>query len=157
VLRGFYALEQNNLVFWIQCVVAATNIGVALLLVREVDALDTAPALVLAYGAAYAVGASLSYALLARRVGGLDTAKLLRFLVRLAIATGLATAATAAAAYGLHLVVGSDSLPAALVSTLGAGLVGGIVLLVLARMMRVEELTSMVDTITRRLPLPRRH
>ena len=156
VLRGFYALEQNNLVFWIQCVVAVTNICVALVLVREVDALDTAPALVLAYGAAYAVGASLSYALLARRVGGLDTAQLLRFLVRLAIATGLATAAAGAAAYGLHLVVGTDSLPAALVSALGAGLVGGIVLLVLARMMRVEELTSMVDTITRRLPLPRR-
>ncbi|GAA4748123.1 hypothetical protein GCM10023350_36310 [Nocardioides endophyticus] len=157
VLRGYYALEQNSLVFWIQCVVAATNIAAALVLVRAVDDLDTAPALVLAYGAAYAVGATLSYALLARRVGGLDTAKLLRFLVRLAIATGLATGAAAASAYGLHLLVGVDSLPAALVSAVGAGLVGGAVLLVVARAMRIQELTSMVDTITRRLPLPRRH
>ena len=34
LLRGFYALEQNRRVFWIQCVIAATNIVAALLLVR---------------------------------------------------------------------------------------------------------------------------
>ena len=49
MLRGFYALERNRTVFWIQCVVAATNIAVALVLVRATDAEHTAPALVLAY------------------------------------------------------------------------------------------------------------
>src|SRR6478609_1660687 len=50
MLRGFYALERTNVVFWIQCVVATTNVVVAVVLVEVVDGLATAPALVLAYG-----------------------------------------------------------------------------------------------------------
>ncbi len=38
MLRGFYALERTRTVFWIQCVVAATNIVVAVVLVRMTDA-----------------------------------------------------------------------------------------------------------------------
>ena len=38
MLRGFYALEQTRTVFLIQCVVAATNIVAAVLLVREATA-----------------------------------------------------------------------------------------------------------------------
>ena len=35
VLRGFYALERNRLVFFVQCAVAATNIVAAVALVRR--------------------------------------------------------------------------------------------------------------------------
>ena len=29
MLRGFYALERTRTVFWVQCVIAATNIALA--------------------------------------------------------------------------------------------------------------------------------
>ena len=156
MLRGFYALERTDVVFWIQCVVATTNIVMAIVLVKAVDGLATAPALVLAYASSYVVGAALSYAVLTRRLGGLESAVLLRFVVRLAIATALATGAGAGTAYLVHQVVGIGSWPAAFVSAGLVGLVGLVVLLVCARAMRLEELTSMVDTVTRRLPFPRR-
>ena len=74
MLRGFYALELNRTVFWIQCAVAATNIVVALAVaVHATDAEHTSPALVVAYAASYAVGSVLSYTVLRRRLGGLET------------------------------------------------------------------------------------
>ncbi|WP_235547720.1 MULTISPECIES: murein biosynthesis integral membrane protein MurJ [unclassified Nocardioides] len=156
VLRGFYALERNGQVFWIQCVVAVVNIAAAVALVRGLDDLDTASSLVLAYGAAYAVGATLSYAMLARRVGGLETATLLRFLLRLAIAVVLAVAAAGGSTYLLHELLDGGSWVAAAVTLAVAGLAGGLVLVGTARALRLTELTSIVDTLARRLPLPRR-
>ncbi|MFC7495543.1 MULTISPECIES: murein biosynthesis integral membrane protein MurJ [unclassified Nocardioides] len=156
VLRGFYALELTRTVFWIQCAVAATNIVAALVLVGVTDAEATAPALVLAYTCSYVVGAVISYAMLSRRLGGLDTRGLVRFLGRLLVAALLAAAAAAGTAYLLHDLIGVDRLWAALVSLAATGAVGGLVLLGMARAMHLDELTSMVDTVTRRLPLPRR-
>ena len=101
VLRGFYALERTRTVFFIQCAVAATNIVVAIVLVARTDPEHTAPALVLAYTASYAVGSVVSYLVLRRVLGGLRTPELVRFLVRLAIATGAATAV----ALGLALLL----------------------------------------------------
>ena len=49
--------------------------------------------LVVAYLASYAVGAGLSFVLLQRRVGGLEAAQLLRFLVRMALVLAAAGAA----------------------------------------------------------------
>lgn len=82
MLRGFYALEQTRLVFFIQCAIAATNIVAAVLLVAAASREGTSPALVAAYGTAYAVGSAISYAVLRRRLGGLDTPRLVRFLAR---------------------------------------------------------------------------
>jgi len=157
VLRGFYALERNAQVFWIQCVVAVVNIVVAVALVHGVDDLGTASALVLAYAAAYAVGASVSYAVLARRLGGLETPALVRFLLRLAVATVLAVAAAGGSACLLHELLDGGSWLAAALTLAISGLAGGLVLVGTARVVRLTELTSMVDTLTRRLPLPRRH
>jgi putative peptidoglycan lipid II flippase len=156
VLRGFYALERNAQVFWIQCVVAAVNIVAAVTLVHHVDSLDTASALVAAYSAAYAVGAVVSYGLLSRRVGGLEGAELLRFLLRLAIPTVLAVAAAGGSTYLLHDLLDGGSWLAAALTLAVAGLAGGLMLVGTARVVRLTELTSLVDTLARRLPLPRR-
>ncbi len=83
LLRGFYALEQNRLVFFIQCGIAVTNIVAAVALTHGAAVSQVAPRLVVSYACSYAVGAALSYALLSRRVGGLHGRVLVRFLVRL--------------------------------------------------------------------------
>lgn len=156
VLRGFYALELTRTVFWIQCAVAGTNIAVAILLVREATAADTSPALVLAYSASYLVGSVLSYAVLRRILGGLHGPELLRFLVRMGIVAGLATAAAAGTSYLLDLLDDDPGWLLAVTRLAVVGVVDAAVLLVLARVFRVRELTSIVDTLTRRLPLLRR-
>jgi putative peptidoglycan lipid II flippase len=93
VLRGFYALELNRTVFVIQCAVATTNIVAAAILVAQSSREFTAPALVLGYAASYAVGALASYAVLRRRLNGLETARLLRFLGKTVAAALASTAA----------------------------------------------------------------
>ncbi|MBA2955053.1 murein biosynthesis integral membrane protein MurJ [Nocardioides sp. MAH-18] len=156
VLRGFYALEMTRTVFWIQCAVAGTNIVVAMLLVREATAAETSPALVLAYSASYLVGSCLSYAVLRRLLGGLHTPALVRFLVRMAIVAGLATAAAAGTAYLLDSVADDESWILAVVRLTVVGAVDAVVLVALARAFHVRELTSMIETITRRVPVLRR-
>ena len=64
VLRGYYALELNRTVFFVQCGVAATNIVAAIALVAATSAEHTSPALVVAYAASYVVGSVVSYLLL---------------------------------------------------------------------------------------------
>lgn len=151
LLRGFYAREENRTVFFIQCAVAATNIVAALVLVRTTSAHDTAPALVLAYTASYAVGAALSYTVLARRVGGLKTRTLVRFLLRILIASAAGLAVTRAL---VALVPGFGGGHGLVVAALQAGVIGVVglaVVLAMARLMRITELTDIVATFARRL------
>jgi putative peptidoglycan lipid II flippase len=157
MLRGFYALELTRTVFWIQCAVAATNIAVAVVLVRVTDAAHTSPALVLAYTASYLVGSLISYVVLLRLLGGLRTPALVRFLVRMLIAALASTAAAAAATYLLHRADDHPSWYVAAVWVAVITLVDVVVFVLLARVLRLREVTAVVDTITRRLPLPRRH
>ncbi|GAA5105268.1 hypothetical protein GCM10023339_00960 [Alloalcanivorax gelatiniphagus] len=151
MLRGFYALEMTRLVFFVQLAVSATNIAVATALVPSRPAEETAPMLVVAYLSSYAVGAVASFVLLQRTVGGLEAPRLLRFLVRMA----LVLAAAGAAAWLVELALaGLGEHPGPAVGLLRggtAGLVGFVVVLLLARLLRVREVTSLVDTVAARL------
>jgi putative peptidoglycan lipid II flippase len=156
LLRGFYALEQTRTIFWNQCWVAATNIVLAIVLVRSTDPRHTAPSLVVAYAASYLVGSVLSYVSLRRRLNGLDGAVLLRFVVRLLLATLAATGLAWVVFWGLGAVDGDPSWP---VSVLEAAVITAVdvaVFVVLARAMRLDEVTAMIRTVTRRVPVPGR-
>ena len=161
VLRGFYALELNKLVFFVQCAIAGTNIGLAVLFVSRVDPWDTSPMLVLAYGGAYTVGASLSSLVLLRtlRRGGMPKGAVWHrrgFLVRLLAAS----AVVFVVARFLDIVV-TDTvvelagahphwLWAALeVAVVSAG--AGAALLGVARPLGLDDVTSVADTVARRL------
>jgi putative peptidoglycan lipid II flippase len=151
VLRGFYALEQNRTVFWIQCAVATTNIVVAVVVVARTDAENTSPALVLAYTAAYVVGSLLSYTVLRARLGGLETPQLLHFLARLALAVAVSTAVALAVSAALHAVTDS---PHWLLAAVIAGVVmtlDGVVFVLVAKAIRIREVTSVLETVTGRL------
>ena len=151
MLRGFYAMEMTRLVFFIQLAVSATNVVVAVLLVPARPPEDTAPMLVVAYLSSYAVGAVVSFVLLRRTVGGLETPQLLRFLVRMA----LVLAFTGAAAWGVErALAGMGEYPGPFPSLLRGGLsaaAGMLIFLAGARLLRVQEVTSLVDTVAARL------
>ncbi len=152
MLRGFYALEQTRTVFFVQCGIAATNIAVALVVVGATDARFTSPALVIAYTASYAVGSVVSYLMLRRVLGGLRTHVLLRFLVRMAVAAGTSTAAAWLVATLLRGLVDEPGQLTALATGLATLAVDVAVFLVLARVMRLREVTEVMDVVRRRLP-----
>ena len=158
MLRGFYALERTRTVFWVQCVIGAVNITLAVVLVNATDADFTAPALAIAYAGAYGVGACGSYLMLRHVLGGLRTPTLLRFLVRVAVAGFLAAVAAFATARGFDALFDASS--AGLVrSVLFLGLVtlvDGVVFLLLARVLRIHEVNELVEGVMTRLPLPHR-
>lgn len=151
MLRGFYAMEMTRLVFFIQLAVSLTNIVVASVLVPNRPLEETAPMLVVAYLASYVVGAVVSFAVLQRTVGGLEAPRLVRFLVRMA----LVLAAAAAAAWLVELALSGlgDRPPPFVALFRGAlsGLAGGVVVLAGSRLLRVREVTTLVDTVAARL------
>jgi putative peptidoglycan lipid II flippase len=153
MLRGFYSLERNRTVFQIQCGIAATNIVLAVLVTSWTDPQDTAPGLVLAYDGSYAVGAMLSYLVLRRVLGGLDTPVTVRFLVRMVLASAIAAgAALAFRAAVLSVWELGDGKLQAVVLLLGIGAVDLVALLLLARVMRIREVNDVVSLVTSRLP-----
>ncbi|WP_323792124.1 murein biosynthesis integral membrane protein MurJ [Nocardioides sp.] len=155
MLRGFYALEQTRTVFFIQCGVAAVNITAALVLVGLASRAGTSPALVAAYGTSYAVGAFLSSLVLSRSLGGdgvLQGRRTLRFLVRLGFVVIGSTAIAGLVALGLGATDGADSsLLAALVRTAVVGVVDVVVFVVLAKVFRLREVTSVISLVSSRL------
>jgi putative peptidoglycan lipid II flippase len=151
MLRGFYAMEMTRLVFFIQLAVSLTNIGVATALVPSRPAEETAPMLVVAYLASYVVGAVVSFVVLRRTVGGLETPQLVRFLVRMAVLL----LAAGAAAWLVELALGGlGERPGPFVALLRGGLsalAGGFVVLAGAHLLHVREVTTLVDTVAGRL------
>ena len=152
MLRGFYALERTRTVFYIQCAVAATNVLAAVVLVGRTNPVHTSPALVVAYAASYAVGSAASYAVLRGQLGGLETRRLIRFLVRLGIAVAVSTVVAYLVARGLD---GLSERPNQLVAAgraLAVTVADVLIFVAAARMLRLTEVTSVIDTLLRRRP-----
>ena len=153
IARGYYALERTRTVFWIQCAITVVNIVAAVALVRETSAQNTTPALAVAYTAAYAVGAVLAFIILARILGGLETPRLVRFLIRTTLAAGIASAVAWPVSLGVTEILGDDrSKVAAVVYLAVVAGTHGLVFLGAARAMRVTEVTELVGWATSRIP-----
>ena len=151
VLRGYYAVEDTKTPFFIQCVIAAVNIALAIALTLVVEPRLVAPVLALAYGASYTVGALVSLAVLGRRLEGLRLGQLSSFVVRVAAAAVPAAALAWLAVAGLQsggLEIASkiDSL----VLLLTGGLLGMAVYVGLARTLRIGEITQLLRLVASR-------
>lgn len=151
VLRGFYAMEMTKAAFWVQCVIGAVNISLAVLLTRDIEPARTASRLVLAYAGAYAVGALVSYLVLRRVVGTLETRRLVGFGVRALVAVGGATAVAAGLTWLLGQAWEEPTKLEAVLTLLAVGLVHITVYLLLARLLRLAEVTQVLGVLTRRL------
>lgn len=149
-LRGFYALEDTRTPFFVQCVVAAVNVSAALV-VSWVFPYVSSVGLAASFSLAYTVGAFVSTAALARRLGGLHRVELGWFLGRATLATVPAALATL---LGLVLVQaavpGDGRLRTALALAVGGGL-GAATFLATARVFRLTEVSQILDLVTARV------
>jgi putative peptidoglycan lipid II flippase len=151
MLRGFYANENNRTPFFIQVVIAAVNIGLAFKLASSVEPDRVAMMLALSFGIAYLVGAILSATMLAFAVGNVFDWEMLVFTVRLVVACGLAAFVALGFAHGLD-TAGIEPARAVggAITTAVAGLAGAITYVISARVLGMDQLTYVVDTLRRR-------
>ena len=151
MLRGFYANEDNRTPFFIQVVIATVNIGLAYHLATTVEPARVAMMLALSYGIAYLVGSVLSASLLAFSVGNVFDWEMLVFVIRLVVACGLAAFVALGFAHGLD-TAGIE--PARAVgggiTTVVAGFAGAVTYVTAARVLGMDQLTYVVDTLRRR-------
>ncbi|MGC0312249.1 murein biosynthesis integral membrane protein MurJ [Kitasatospora acidiphila] len=149
LLRGFYAYEDTRTPFSNTVWVAATQAGAALLCYLVLPAQWAVTGMALGYGTAYVVGVAVAAPKLKRRIGGLDTARITKTYVRLAIACLPA----GAAGFLLALALGSvlSGWLGNVVAVLVAGAAQLALFVVLARRMRIEELNAMIGMVRNRL------
>ncbi|GAA3962526.1 hypothetical protein GCM10023085_51360 [Actinomadura viridis] len=151
MLRVFYSLQDTRTPTFIGVGVVLTNIAMALLSYNLLPTDKIIVGIAGGFAVAQTAGAILGWAILRRRLNGMDGRRVFVSYLKLAVALwpligfAYATHAIADAALGAGLASG---LLALAVGSAG----GGLLYLVFARMMRVEEIGSMLSMVTRRLP-----
>ncbi|MFE1316664.1 murein biosynthesis integral membrane protein MurJ [Kitasatospora phosalacinea] len=149
LLRGFYAYEDTRTPFSNTVWVALTQAATAVLCWLVLPAQWAVTGMALGYGLSYAVGVSVAVPKLKAKVGGLDTARITKTYVRLAIASLPAAAVgLALELLALQVLDGWTGNVLTLLVAAGAQLA---VFLVLARKMRIEELGALTGMVRRRL------
>lgn len=151
MLRGFYANEDNRTPFFIQVVIATVNIGLAYHLATNVEPDRVAMMLALAFGISYLIGSVLSASLLAFAVGNVFDWEMLVFFLRLVVACALAAFVALGFAHGLD-TAGIEPARAVggAITTVFAGLAGAVTYVTAARVLGMDQLTYVVDTLRRR-------
>lgn len=151
MLRGFYANEDNRTPFLIQIVIAAVNIGFALLLTPMVGPGAVAAMLALSYGIAYLVGSIIGVVLLSRAIGPVVDREMILFTIRLVYATGLAAFVALGVARGLDAAgVEPARAVGGLITTTVAGTAALVTYVAAAKVVGLTQLTYLVDAVLRR-------
>jgi putative peptidoglycan lipid II flippase len=93
----------------------------------------------------------LSYLVLRRLLGGLETPRLARFLVRLFIAAGISTVVAYLATLALDQLGSPPNQALAALRGVTITALDVLVFVVVARLLHLREVTDVLDTVTRRL------
>lgn len=149
-LRTFYALENTRTPFFLQMVIAGTNIVAAIGFVwlASSDAW-VATALALAYSLAYTVGVGVTWSTLRRRLPALDGREVILHVVRLTLGAAVGGVAAFFAARWLM-----DAIPSGTLGELTALVAGGVLILgafvLIGKGLHVRELASLTDLVRSR-------
>jgi putative peptidoglycan lipid II flippase len=150
LLRGFYAREDTRTPFWLNVLLSAVNVALALTLYEITPDSAKVPALGGAYALSYLVAALVIWRVLSRRVGGLDTFRTVRTLVRLVVASAVAVVPTLVVSFAVHAALGDDWASALVAVVVGLP-VGALAYGRVASRMRVEELTAVTSMVRGRV------
>jgi putative peptidoglycan lipid II flippase len=137
-LRGFYSHRDTRTPFFINCAENVLNIALALVL----QPILGTPGLALALGLAYGSAALLALFALRRKVGPLDSMRVMRTIARILVATAVMGLAVAGA---IRLYTGAAIVQTVLGVIVGAAVFGAAVLA-----LRVEEIDALRARLARR-------
>ncbi|MFP5281989.1 MAG: murein biosynthesis integral membrane protein MurJ, partial [Actinomycetes bacterium] len=148
-LRAYYALEDTRSTFFLQLLISATNVGLALLATRLLDRPTlVATGLGAALSGAYLVGVVVSFSRLKRRLPGLQATEVGKHALRLLVAA--APAGVLAFWICFAFSWWSDTQGARLLGLAVAGLIAVGVFLLGARLLDIGEVNEIVATVLRR-------
>ena len=148
-LRAFYALEMNRTTFFLQCLIAGSNVLFATTAVLLLDRPSlVATGLAASYSAAYLIGVLVSFRRLRRELPDLSSEALVRHCVRLLLA--VAPGAAAAWLICWALTAWSDTKLVLGVSLVLAGLVAIGLFVIMARLLKITEVTEILAVVFRR-------
>jgi len=155
LLRGFYALEDTRTPFFITLAFSLVWLVLAVPLFRVVGSGGPQVAsLALAYGVSYWVGMTVSWILLARRLGGIDSARTLKALLRM-VAAGVIALLVMLGARALLVAyvtgLGSQDKGSVLVMVVTVSAVGTLSYLAAALLLRIREVSEMIGVVKRRV------
>jgi len=153
LLRGFYALEDTRTPALVNIAGQAVNLGAGYALYRALPPERAVAGLALGYAISSITSTVILWLLLRPRLGGLDTYRTVRTLVRLCLAGAAAGLLGAATVALLGRVTGAGKVGALVVVVLVTAVVAGVFVL-LARRLRVQEMADAVSMVSRRLRLP---
>jgi putative peptidoglycan lipid II flippase len=149
ILRAFYALQDTRTTFLLNLVAVAVNVVANLLLFTLLPERWKIPGLALGHVAHYTVGSALLLYYLSKRIGGLDGARIVRAVGRMLVAGAVMCAATVLVGRAVALALDPGFLRDLV--TVAAGVAAGIVTyLAAARLLRVEELSLLLEVVRRR-------
>ena len=148
-LRAFYALELNRTTFFLQCLIAGSNVLFATTAVLLLDRPSlVATGLAASYSLAYLIGVLVSFRRLRRELPDLSSEAVVRHCVRLLLA--VAPGAAAAWLICWALTAWSDTKLVLGVSLVLAVLVAIGLFVIMARLLKITEVTEILTVVFRR-------
>jgi putative peptidoglycan lipid II flippase len=150
LLRGFYAFEDTRTPVFIAVAINAVNVVLVLTAYAALPVRWVVVGMAAGYGVSYAVGLTITARVLGPRIGGLDTAPVLRTYARLAVAASVAAVAAFVVARACTAVAGTGLRGSALAVVAGGAVLGGGYFLI-AQRMRVPEVSTLVGIVKDRL------
>lgn len=158
-LRTFYAFEDTRTPFFLQCVIAATNIAAAVIGVRvllnQEDLRFSGVMLGAAYALAYLVAVLISRPVLRRRVPRVPGAGIGLPLLAMVIAAVAGAGAGRIVLWVLSLVIDWSGPIGAIIELLIAAIVMLPVYAAVSRVLRIHEVNDVVSMVTSKLPIRR--
>lgn len=155
LLRGYYAMEDTRTPFYITVGLSAFWLVTVLPLFKVAPAGGAQIAMIaLTYSLSYWVGLALAWVVLARRVGGLDSSRTIRSLLRI----GVAGLGALGIMLGAHVILGRifvDQLPGdkllLLLNFLIVGIIGAVSYWAVAWVLRIKEVADVTKLLRRKL------
>ncbi|MCI0689032.1 MAG: polysaccharide biosynthesis C-terminal domain-containing protein [Sporichthyaceae bacterium] len=148
-LRAFYALQDTRTTFRVNLVSTGLNVVLNLLLFALLPQPWKVPGLALGFSSAYAVGAVLLLVRLSARIGGIGARRILGAFGRMLLAGAAMGVVLVLLARGAPQLVGSGTVGSLVTVAAGVG-AGLATYLGMARLLRVEELGTLLAIVRRR-------
>lgn len=155
VLRGWYAMEETRTAFWATVVLNVINVFLAIAffdLITDSTRTDVnaVTGIAAAYVIAYWVTALLAWRVLSRRLGGLQTGRTVRALFRMIAAAAVALGVMYLVQVGVLHALPRHGKLADLINLTAVGVTGLGAYLVMARLLRVHEVTEVMAMVRAR-------